>query len=232
MYAPSPSLLGTNDPLGRTSLRVPVVSFGFGGKLVLCFHKNPAEAGGFDTAMSARPATQISFKSLKDVMPLSVISTQTQAGTPFPGPLFCDQAPAAASMLAGAAANTKAKKTALVQWLEEFAAEAEREVGYVGNDSVVARAKVEGKSVLIKLLKVLIENDGKLAGRYIIYSAGYKLMLMTILAQPLKLQLGLLCLALGRSPLLLVICLITVSRTQAQLPPDLAVTRPLRRPIK
>ena len=232
VYAPSPSLLGTNDPLGRTSLRVPVVSFGFGGKLLLCSHKNPAEVGGFDTAMSARPATQISFKSLKDVVPSSTISTQTQAGTPFPGPLFCDQAPAAAGMLAGAAANTKAKKTALVQWLEEFAAEAEREVGYVGNDSVVARAKAEGKNVLIKLLKVLIENDGKLAGRYVIYSAGYKLMLRTILVPLLKLRLGPLYLALRRSPSLVVIYLLTVSHTQVRVPPDLAVTRPLRRPIK
>jgi hypothetical protein len=173
MYAPSPSLLGTNDPLGRTSLRVPIVSFGFGGKLILCFHKNPAEAGGFDTAMSARPATQISFKPIKDVVPSSVISTQTQAGAPFPGPLFCDQAPAAAGMLAGAAANAKAKKTALLQWLDELAAEAEREVGYIGNDSVVGRTKAEGKSVLIKLLKVLVENDGKLTGKYVINAADY-----------------------------------------------------------
>jgi hypothetical protein len=135
-------------------------------------------------------------------------------------------------MLAGVAANTKAKKTALVQWLEEFASEAEREVGYVSNDSVVSRAKAEGKSVLIKLLMVLIENDGKLVGRYVIYPAGYKLVLMINLAQPLKLQLGLRCLAPHRSPSLLVIYSLTVSRTQARVPPDLAVTRPLRRPIK
>ena len=228
MYAPSPSLLGTNDPLGRTSLRVPVVSFGFGGKLVLCSHKNPAEVGGFDTAMSARPATQVSFKYLKEVVPSSIISAQTRAGTPFPGPLFCDQTPAAAGMLAGAAANTKAKKTALVQWLEESAAEAEREVGYVGNDSVVGRAKAEGRNVLIKLLKVLIENDGKLAGRYVIYPAVYKSMPTTILARLLKLQSGLHCLALYRSPSLPVIYLLTVSRTKARVPHHLAVTRPLR----
>jgi hypothetical protein len=122
-------------------------------------------------------------------VPSSMFSTQTQAGTPFPGPLFCDQAPAAAGMLAGAAANTKAKKTALLQWFDELAAEAELEVGYVGNDSLVGRAKAEGKSVLIKLLKVLVENDGKLAGRYVTYITGFKLVLMIILAQLLKLQL-------------------------------------------
>lgn len=156
--------------------------------LVLCSHKNPAEAGGFDTAMSARPATTISFKPIKDVVPSSMISTQTQAGSPFPGPLFCDQATAAAGMLAGAAANIKAKKTALLQWFDELATEAEREVGYVGSDSLVGRAKAEGKSVLIKLLKVLVENDGKLAGRYVTYFTSYKLILMIILAQLLKLQ--------------------------------------------
>ena len=83
-------------------------------------------------------------------------------------------------MLAGAAANTKAKKTVLLQWLDELAAEAEREVGYVANDSVVGRAKAEGKSVLIKLLRVLVENDGKLTGRYVMYLPGYKLMLMIL----------------------------------------------------
>lgn len=232
MYAPSPSLLGTNDPLGRTSFRVPVVSFGFGGKLVLCFHKNPAEAGGFDTAMSARPATQISLKPVKDAVPSSMTGTQTHAGTPYPGPLFCDQAPAAAGMLAGAAANTKAKKAALLQWLGELAAEAEREVGYVGNDSAVSRAKAEGKSVLIKLLKVLVENEGKLTGRHVMYSAGYKLMLMLILAPLLRLQLGLLCLEPPQSPSLLAICLLMVSLTQGRAVLDLAVIRLLWRRIK
>jgi COPII coat assembly protein SEC16 len=86
-------------------------------------------------------------------------------------------------MLAGAAANTKAKKAALLQWLDELTTETEREVGYVGNDSVVGRAKAEGKSVLIKLLKVLVENDGKLAGRYVICTTDYMLMLMIVLAQ-------------------------------------------------
>lgn len=167
--------------------------------------------------MSARPATQISFRPIKDVVPSSVISTQTHAGTPFPGPLFCD---AAAGMLAGAAANTKAKKTALLQWLDELAVEAEREVGYVGNDSVFGRPKAEGKSVLIKLLKVLVENDGKLTGRYVIYTVDYKLMLMVILAQLLRLQSGLLYLALRQSRSFLVIYLVTVSGTQARVAPD------------
>jgi hypothetical protein len=127
--------------------------------------------------MSARPATQISFRPIKDVVPSSMLSTQTQAGTPFPGPLFCDQATVAAGVLAGAAANTKAKKMALLQWFDELAAEAERDVGYIGNDSAVGRAKAEGKSVLIKLLKVLVDNDGKLAGRYVTFFTGNKLML-------------------------------------------------------
>jgi len=211
-------------------MRVPVVSFGFGGKLVLCFHKNPAEAGGFDTAMSARPATQISFRPLKDVVPSSMLSTQTQAGTPFPGPLFCDQATVAAGVLVGAAANTKAKKTALLQWFDELAAEAERDVGYIGNDSVVGRAKAEGRSVLIKLLKVLVENDGKLVGRYVTYFTGNTLMLMIILAQLLKLQLGLLCLAPHQRPSSQVI--LTVLGTQEWVDPGLVVTRPLWRHIK
>ena len=160
-------------------------------------------------------------------MPSSVLCTQTQAGTPFPGPLFCDQATVAAGVLAGAAANTKAKKAALLQWFDELAAETERDVGYIGNDSVVGRAKAEGKSVLIKLLKVLVENDGKLAGRYTTYFTAHKLMLMIILAQLLKLRLGLLCLAPRRSPLSQVIRLPTVLVTQVWVDPDLVVIQAL-----
>ncbi len=45
-YAPSPSLLGTNDPLSRHSARAPVFSFGFGGQVVSCFHLSQVSSGG------------------------------------------------------------------------------------------------------------------------------------------------------------------------------------------
>ncbi|KAG8851541.1 hypothetical protein FRB91_007774, partial [Serendipita sp. 411] len=66
-YAPSPSLLGTNDPLGRAAVRVPIFSFGFGGRVVACFHNNPG-MGAFDGMAPAKPSTSLTVKLLKDVI--------------------------------------------------------------------------------------------------------------------------------------------------------------------
>lgn len=162
-YAPSPSLLGTNDPLGRASVRVPVISFGFGGKFVVCFHRSPAELGGFDVSLSARPSTELVIKPLKSIIPPSAYDV-TDGG--FPGPLFNDQGNAtAASVLQTAAAATKAKKAALLQYLDTKTAELEQGRGYLGQDAEGGVSKAEGRIVLVKLLRIYVDNDGKLAGK-------------------------------------------------------------------
>ena len=164
-YAPSPSLLGTDDPLGRASVRVPIFSFGFGGRVVACFHNNPG-MGAFDGMTPGRPSTALSVRLLKDLVPTSTYDVTEGS---FPGPLFNDQGPGGAtSVLQTTGAAVKAKKTALLQWLDGRITEAEGGLMYVGTISGEggAAAKAEGKVVLLKLLKIWIENDGKLSGRY------------------------------------------------------------------
>ncbi|KAG8835021.1 Protein transport protein Sec16A, partial [Serendipita sp. 405] len=162
-YAPSPSLLGTNDPLGRAAVRVPIFSFGFGGRVVACFHNNPG-MGAFDGMAPAKPSTSLTVKLLKDVIAPSAYDV-TDGG--FPGPLFNDQGPGGAtSVLQTAGAALKAKKTALIQWLEGRIAEIEGGLMYIGTTGPIGggTAKAEGKVVLMKLLKIWVENDGKLSG--------------------------------------------------------------------
>ncbi|KIM29016.1 hypothetical protein M408DRAFT_16038 [Serendipita vermifera MAFF 305830] len=169
-YAPSPSLLGTNDPLGRASVRAPIFSFGFGGRVVACFHTTPGATNfAFDGAggigmIPPRPSTALVVKTLKDCIAPSAYDV-TCAG--FPGPLFGDVGPGgASSVLTTAGAATKAKKAAIATWLDAAIKEAEEGVVYAGAALPQAgtASKAEGRLVLMKLLKIWVENDGKVSG--------------------------------------------------------------------
>ncbi len=161
LYAPSPSLLGSNDPLGRTSSRAPVISFGFGGKLVLCFHGSNTLNTGFDIALSSRQTTGIQLRPLHAVIPESALE---HISTSFPGPLFCDPGPPTGLVRAAAATQSKNNKGKVIKYLEERAEEISRGLGYLGQGSP-ERRQAEGKHVLVRLLKVQLEHDGHLSGR-------------------------------------------------------------------
>lgn len=165
-YAPSPSLLGTNDPLGRTSVRVPIVTFGFGGKIVTCFHGLSTLSTGFDVALSSRQSTDVQIRILHQVIPESVVETSVAQ---FPGPLFCDPSNTTSIVRAGTTTQTKTKKGLVVKYLEERSSEISRGLGYLHQDSLEGH-RAEAKRVLILLLKVMVENDGRLSGRYILQS--------------------------------------------------------------
>jgi hypothetical protein len=110
-----------------------------------------------------RPATQLQVQVLKDIIPSSAYDVTEGS---FPGPLFNDQgAGGATSVLQTAAAATKAKRAALIQFIDSRIAELEQGLGYVSSDSDGGVAKAEGKLVLIKLLKAFVEHDGKLSGK-------------------------------------------------------------------
>ena len=161
MYAPSPSLVGANDPLGRTSVRIPVVSFGFGGKLVTCFH-GTASSGGFDVALASRYSSEVMLQTLSKVIPESALDSSAAS---YPGPLFSDPGtPTTTSLVRTAAAQTKTKKARVIKYLDERAEELNRGLGYFHSGSLEGR-RAEGKHVLVKLLKVMVENDGRLSGR-------------------------------------------------------------------
>ncbi|KAI1795779.1 Sec23-binding domain of Sec16-domain-containing protein [Ganoderma leucocontextum] len=158
-YAPSPSLLGTNDPLGRTSARIPVISFGFGGKLVTCFHGANMNTG-FDVALSSRQSTDIKIQLLHEVIPESVLDTSAAS---YPGPLYSDPGSPTASLVRTGAQALKAKKARVIKYLEERAEEISGGLGYHRAGSV-DKSRAEAKRVLVMLLKAMVENDGRLSG--------------------------------------------------------------------
>ena len=160
-YAPSPSLLGSNDPLGRTSSRAPIVSFGFGGKLVLCFHGSNTLNTGFDIALSSRQTTGIQMRPLSAAIPESVLD---HISTSFPGPLYCDPGSPTSLVRAAVATQSKNNKAKVTKYLEGRAEEIFRGLGYLSRGSSEHR-QAEGKLMLVKLLKVLVEHDGHLSGR-------------------------------------------------------------------
>lgn len=160
-YAPSPSLLGSNDPLGRTAARVPIFSFGFGGKLVTCFHGASSLNTGFDVALSSRNSTGIHIRVLDQLIPDSALNNSTAS---FPGPLFADPGTPTTSLVrTGVAAQTKTKKARVIKYLGEREDEISRGISYL-HVGTADRRQAEGKLVLVRLLKVMVENDGRLTG--------------------------------------------------------------------
>ena len=60
----------------------------------------------------------------------------------------------------------KAKKTRVIKYLEERAEEISRGLGYHRAGSV-EQSRAEAKRVLVLLLKVMVENDGRLSGKWV-----------------------------------------------------------------
>ena len=158
-YAPSPSLLGSNDPLARTSARAPVVTFGFGGKMITCFHGMPGLNAGFDVALSSRASSELKVHILHKLLPASALSSPSSS---YPGPLLCDPGTPSLSLVRPSlSAQTKAKKTAIVAYLSSRANEIDQGLGYLSN---LEKRAAQGTLILVKLLKIMVENDGRLLG--------------------------------------------------------------------
>ncbi|KAF8312026.1 hypothetical protein DL93DRAFT_2082714 [Clavulina sp. PMI_390] len=164
LYVPSPSQSAADDP--RTTSRIPVFRFGFGGKVVACFPRQLEANAGFDVALAGRSSSDLSLRTLKSVLPESALDQST---TEFPGPLFTG--PSAGPTIAlsrtapGQTTAVKSKKTVVLKYLKERAEEIDRGIGYLSTErNDTERRSAEGRVLLLKLLVVLIENDGKLSG--------------------------------------------------------------------
>ena len=158
-YAPSPSLLGSNDPLARTSARAPVVTFGFGGKMVTCFHGMPGLNAGFDVALSSRASSELKVHILHKLLPASALSSPSSS---YPGPLLYDSGTPSLSLVRPSlSAQTKTKRTAVVAYLSSRANEIDQGLGYLSN---LEKRAAQGTLILVKLLKIMVENDGRLLG--------------------------------------------------------------------
>ena len=158
-YAPSPSLLGSNDPLARTSARAPIVTFGFGGKMITCFHGMPGLNAGFDVALSSRTSSELRIHILHKLLPASVLNSPSSS---YPGPLLSDPGTPSLSLVRPSlSTQMKAKKTAVVGYLGSCANEIEQGLGYLSN---LEKRTAQDTLILVKLLKIMVENDGRLLG--------------------------------------------------------------------
>lgn len=162
-YAPSPSLSGTNDPLGRTNSRAPVVQFGFGGKILTCSYYSSSLVTEYGMNIASKKNTDITVRLLNKLLPESAMDISAVV---FPGPLFGDSGtPVTTLAITSTSGAAKAKKTKVVlTYLDERVQELEQGLGYHGASSP-ERRRAEGKLVLVRLLHTMIENDGHISGR-------------------------------------------------------------------
>ena len=164
-YAPSPSVNAADD-LRRTA-RIPIFCFGFGGKVASCFHSQLDATAGFDVSFSGRWSSPVEIRMLNKLIPASALEPSTFE---FPGPLFSGSSGPAMALVRTTASNTsKSKKASVVKYLTERAEEVRRGLGFLSSakDSAADRWSIEARAVLLKLLSVIIENDGKISGRFV-----------------------------------------------------------------
>jgi hypothetical protein len=137
-----------------------VISFGFGGKMVTCFHSSPDLMTGYDVALSSRHSTDVRVRVLHKLLP--EFALEPSAAT-YPGPLFSDPGTPVSIVRTGASSQVKTKKAHVVKYLEDRIEELTRGTTYMSDGT--EKQRTEGKLVLVKLLKIMVENDGALSGR-------------------------------------------------------------------
>src|SRR5258708_58695 len=157
-YAPPPSQTAEDDP--RTRARIPIFRFGFGGRVASCFHTQLDATTGVDVSLTGRKSSPIHMRTLKSLIPSSAIEPSTSE---FPGPLFTG--PSSLAIIKAAAGSTvKSKKVTVLKYLSERAEEVERGLGYISTSKLDERHSVQGLATLLRVLSVMVENDGKLSG--------------------------------------------------------------------
>lgn len=147
---------GPVPDLGLERRRAPVVTFGFGGRMLVVFPGSGAQpAYGSDLqngygSDTSTPST-VHIRKLVDVLP-------PLPSESYPGPLFMD----------GGKSNAGKKRKDAVAWLETRIAELDREgfqrTGGAFGQSKESPKKLDARSILVKLVKVMVENEGKLSG--------------------------------------------------------------------
>ncbi|QRW27675.1 COPII coat assembly protein Sec-16 [Rhizoctonia solani] len=159
---------GGVDPLGRHDSRAPIISFGFGGRLVTAFPGLSELTGGFDVSLG-RKAPPLQVRTLHKIVPESAVETSSAV---FPGPLFSDPGSPTKGLVnvAVGGSGAKTKKAAVLKYLGERAEEIERGLGYLAVDAGNApgpseRSKSEGKLVLVNLLRLWWKMMGSLPER-------------------------------------------------------------------
>jgi len=146
------------ERLGKT---VPVASFGVGGKLIVYLPQSKAEGDAYEYD-TPRIMRQVHIRPLVSYMGARPFSTLDMHK--FPGPL-----------MESSKSNYKGKKAALLKYLHEQIAESASGVGYLRRKSALFSTespmseqghveewrRMEDKILLLKILALLVENDGQ-----------------------------------------------------------------------
>lgn len=125
-----------------------------------CFHGADMSSAGFDVALSSRQSREIHIHFLNKLIPQSALD---DTAVVYPGPLFGDSGSPAVSLVRGTSTQAKTKKAKVVKYLEDRISELSNVVAYAGT-GLLERGRSEGKLALFSLLRVMVENDGKLNG--------------------------------------------------------------------
>ena len=151
-----------SDPVQeRLGKSVPIASFGVGGKLIVHLPQSKAEGDAYEYD-TPRIMRQVHIRPLVGYMgarPFSTLDMQK-----FPGPL-----------MESSKSSHKGKKAAILKYLHEQIAESASGVGYLRRKSALFSSetpiseqgyveewrRMEDKILLLKLLALLVENDGQ-----------------------------------------------------------------------
>lgn len=135
---------------------IPVAKFTFNGKLMTCFPQSSSQTSTYGAPYSEASSSSAAVKlqRISELLPNDASLLEA-----FPGPLYQDQSASSAS------AKTKKRRDVLA-WLDSRVEEANLTVNYIGAGGDTAqRYEAEGKAVLLRVIKALLENDGRLHGR-------------------------------------------------------------------
>jgi hypothetical protein len=163
------------DPLARSSAearRVPSVSFGPNGTLVVAFQRDLEEEPSVQNTSLAygddSKGLPVHIRRLADSLPPPI---EQSGSTPWPGPLLTDPQGSKTS------AAEKKKRDAVNAFLAERIQEIESGLPYLsasGKD-VVTRANQEAMMLLYQVAQLMLKHDGKILTRYVTASCTFPL---------------------------------------------------------
>jgi hypothetical protein len=130
----------------------PIVNFGFGGRMVTMIPRVAHRVNVRGTAPLAVPGS-ITFSRLREIMEPPGLASS------FPGPLFIGTKP------------VKGKVKDVGKWLDDNITVLER----IGSRNMQGEDlhRIEDRMILYKLVKLVVENNGVLDGRYMLQMVTY-----------------------------------------------------------